>query len=33
MTTQNSLYIPKQILILASGIDEKIIDADIKSNE
>ena len=32
MSKNNSLYIPKRVLIHASGIDEKTIDADIKNN-
>jgi len=29
---KKSLYIPKKVLIHASGIDKKIVDADIKNN-
>ncbi len=32
MTKNNSLYIPKRVLVLVSGIDEKIIEADIRSS-
>lgn len=31
MPENNSLYIPKRVLVYASGIDEKTINADIKS--
>jgi hypothetical protein len=31
MSESNSLYIPKRVLVNASGIDEKNVNADIKS--